>query len=131
MFIRETLLILFLYERSEHILLIENDTISENNRCLFSSAWQRKRSRTSEIREKPFVVPKALKAEGKKDKPKKNLNLNCLLILSLFSCNFSVKSMSTFHVFSCAKVSQINFLFNYPMHYYNSLSHQKHIYNIY
>lgn len=60
------------------------------------------------FREKPFVVPKALKAEGKKDKPEKNLNLNCLLILSLFSCSFSVKSikpMSTFHVFSCAKVS--------------------------
>lgn len=84
------------------------------------------------FREKPFVVPKALKAEGKKDKPEKNLNLNCLLILSLFSCSFSVKlikPMSTFHF--RAQKCQINFLFNYVMHNYKSLSHQKYIYNIY
>lgn len=60
------------------------------------------------FREKPFVVPKALKAKGKGIELKKNLNLNCLLILSLLSCSFSVKSiklMSTFHVFSYVKVS--------------------------
>lgn len=81
--------------------------------------------------EKPFVVPKALKAEGKKDKAEKNLNLNYLLILSLFSCGFSVKLIDV-NVSCFAQECLINFLCNYVMYNYKSLSHQKiYIYNVY
>lgn len=44
------------------------------------------------FREKPFVVPKASAVEGKKKgQGGKNLSLNYLLILRLFSRGYSVK----------------------------------------
>lgn len=76
-------MLLFLDERNEHILLIESDTISENNRCPSRVLDKESVRVLQRFCEKPFVVPKALKGaegEGKKVRAEKNLNFSYLLI---------------------------------------------------
>lgn len=109
---RDTLLILFLDERNEHtfcsLKVIQSRKITDVSSRVFDKESARV---PQKFREKPFVVSKVLKGEGKKDKAEKNLNLNYLLILNLLFCDDSVKSINI----STFRTRLMNFLFNYVM----------------